>query len=153
MGALKVFEKQQQESLWKIEGVPGFITMTHRDECTLCKQYAKQTVVVLEKLTVEILSHQIELAFQTAWQHVVACIEDDAMDEAHGKLSWYHDWYQDVIKNTKLLQEQLDSEKEHHRKAESKLHHLWKEDRSKGKQREVFASHEWYEWEDRKSVV
>ena len=24
----------------KIEGIPGFITMTHRDECTLCEHYA-----------------------------------------------------------------------------------------------------------------
>ena len=55
---------------------------------------------------------------------MVACIEDDAMDKAHGKLSWYQDRYQDMIKNTKLLQEQLNSEKECHRKAESELHHL-----------------------------
>ena len=55
---------------------------------------------------------------------MVERIEDDAMDEAHGKLSWYHDRYQDTIKNAKLLQEQLDSKKERHSKAESKLHHL-----------------------------
>ena len=61
---------------------------------------------------VEILSHQIELAFQTAWPYVVECIEDDAMDEAHSKLSWYHDRYQDAVKNVKSLQEQLDSKKE-----------------------------------------
>ena len=81
--------------------------MTHRDECTLCKQYAKHTVVASEKPMVEILSHRIELAFWTVWPCMMACIED----EAHGKLSWYHDRYQDVIKNTKSLQEQLDSER------------------------------------------
>ena len=52
-----------------------------------------------------------------------------------------------MIKNTKSLQEQLDSEKEHHCKAESKLHHLQKEDKGKGKQREVSASCKWCEWE------
>ena len=114
--------------------------MTHRNECTLCEQYTKHTVVVSDKLTVEILSHQVELAFWMAWPHVMACIEDDAVDEAHGKLSWYRDRYQDVIKNAKLLQEQLDSEKEHCCKAESKLHHLRKEDKNKGKQREIPAS-------------
>ena len=86
--------------------------MTHRDECSLCKQYAEHAVAASEKLTVEIPSHRIELAFRTAWPRVVECIEDDAVDEAHSKLSWYRDRYQDVVKNAKSLQEQLDSEKE-----------------------------------------
>ena len=73
---------------------------------------------------VEIPSHQIELAFRTAWPQVVEHIEDDAMDEAHGKLSWYRDRYQDAVKNMKSLQEQLDSKKKCCRKAESKLHDL-----------------------------
>ena len=92
-GALKVFKIRQQESSWQIEGVPGFITMTYRDKYSLCEQYTKHTVVVLEKLTAEIPSHQIELAFQTAWPCMVAHIEDNAVDEAHGKLSWYWDRY------------------------------------------------------------
>ena len=48
---------------WQIKGVPSFITMTHRDECTLCEQYAAHTVAASEKPTAEIPSHQIELAF------------------------------------------------------------------------------------------
>ena len=107
---------------WQIEGVPGFITTTHRDEGSLCKQYAEHAVAASEKPMVEIPSHQIELAFQTAWPHVVECIEDNAVDEAHSKLSWYRDRYQDVVKNAKSLQEQLDSKKECCRKAESELH-------------------------------
>ena len=58
-------------------------------------------------------------------------IEDDAMDEAHGKLSWYRDRYQDAVKNAKSLQEQLDSEKERCRKVESELHDLRKEVKGK----------------------
>ena len=69
------------------------------------------------------------------------CIEDDAMDEAHGKLSWYRDRYQDAVKNAKSLQEQLDSEKERCRKAESELHDLRKEVKGKGKQKEMFPPH------------
>ena len=61
-------------------------------------------------------------------------IEDDAVDEAHGKLSWYHDRYQDVVKNVKSLEEQLDSEREHYCKVESELHDLWKEVKGNGKQ-------------------
>ena len=78
-------------------------------------------MAALEKPIVEIPSHQIELAFQTAWPCVAECIEDDAVDEAHGKLSWYRNRYQDAVKNTKSLQEQLDSKKEHRRKVEGDL--------------------------------
>ena len=98
--------------------------MTHRDECSLCEQYAKHTVAVSEKPTVEIPSHQIELAFRTVWPRMVEHIENNAVDKAYGKSSWYHDRYQDAVKNTKSLQEQLDSEKECHRKVESELHDL-----------------------------
>ena len=106
-------------------------------------------MAALEKPKVEIPSHQIELAFQTAWPCVVECIEDDAVDKSHSKLSWYCDRYQDAVKNTKSLQEQLDSEKECHRKAESELHDLQKEVKGKGKQKEISASttREWHEWE------
>ena len=123
--------------------------MTHRDKCLSCEQYTKHTVAASEKPTAEIPSHQIELAFQTAWPRVVECIEDDAVDEAHSKLSWYCDRYQDTVKNAKSLQEQLDSEKECRRKVESELHDLHKEVKGKRKQKETSASttREWREWE------
>ena len=148
-GAAKVFAKRQLESSWQIEGVPGFIRTTLRDECSLCEQYAEHAVAASEKPTVEIPSHRIELAFQTVWPRVVERIDDDAVDEAHGKLSWYRDRYQDAVKNAKSLQEQLDSEKECRRKAESELHDLRKEVKGKGKQKETSASStcEGREWE------
>ena len=65
-GAAKVFAKRRLESSWQIEGVPGFIMTTHRDECSLCEQYAEHAVAASEKPTVEIPSHWIELAFRTA---------------------------------------------------------------------------------------
>ena len=77
---------------------------------------------------------------RTVWPQVVERIEDDAVDEAHSKLSWYRDRYQDAVKNVKSLQEQLDSEKERRRKAESELHDLWKEVKGKGKQKETSTS-------------
>ena len=80
-GAAKVFAKRRLKSSWQFEGVPGFITTTHREECLLCEQYAEHAVAALEKPMVEILSHWIELAFQTARPRVVEHIEDDAVDE------------------------------------------------------------------------
>ena len=114
--------------------------MTHRDECSLCEQYAKHAVAASEKPMVEIPSHRIELAFRTAWPRVVERREDDAVDEAHSKLSWYRNRYQDAVKNAKSLQEQLDSKKECRRKAESELHDLRKEVKGKRKQKETSAS-------------
>ena len=66
-GASKVFAQWRADSTWQVEGVPGFITTTHRDDCSLCKQYVKHAVAASEKLTTEILLHQIELAFRTAF--------------------------------------------------------------------------------------
>ena len=60
-------------------------------------------MVASEKPSVEIPSHWIKLAFWTVWPQVVEHIEYDAVDEAHSKLSWYHDRYQDTIKNAKSL--------------------------------------------------
>ena len=89
-------------------------------------------MVVSEKPTVEIPSHRIELAFQTAWPHMVEHIEDDAVGFVHSKLSWYRNRYQDTVKNAKSLQEQLDSEKERCSKVESELHNLRKDIKGKG---------------------
>ena len=55
---------------------------------------------------------------------MVEYIEDNAVDEAHSKLSWCRNRYQDVVKDTKSLQEQLDSKKECCHKVESELHDL-----------------------------
>ena len=70
-GVSEVFEKWLQEQSWQIQGIPGFVMMAHRDECTLCKQYIKHAAAVMKKLMVEILSYQIELAFQMVWPQVV----------------------------------------------------------------------------------
>ena len=79
-GASKGFKRRLQAQSWQTQGSLGFITMTHRDKCGLCEQYAEHAVAAAEKPTVAILSHQIELTFQMAWPQVVTCIEDEAMD-------------------------------------------------------------------------
>ena len=93
-GASKVFAQRRADSTWQIKGVPGFITTTHRDDCSLCKQYAKHTVAASKKLTTEIPSRQIELAFQTAFPRVVEHIEDDAVGFVHGIIfyTFHHSW-------------------------------------------------------------
>ena len=59
-----------------------------------------------------------------AWLQVIAHIEDDAMNEAHGKLSWYWDQYDESKKSIKALEENVSSEKVHYHKAETKQSEL-----------------------------
>ena len=59
-GALKVFERRLQVQLRQIQGIPGFIMMTHRYKCALCEQYTKHAVAVVEKPIVAIPSQKIE---------------------------------------------------------------------------------------------
>ena len=77
-------------------------------------------IAAAKSLMVAIPSHQIELVFQMSWLQVVTHIEDDAMDEAHSKLSWYQDQYDEVTKSIKALKEKLSSEKDCHCKVETK---------------------------------
>ena len=79
----------------------------------------------------EIPSRRIELAFRTVFPQVVEHIEDDAVDEAHSKLTWYRNRYDDEVQNAKLLKDQLDSEKERRRKAEEELKTLRREGKGK----------------------
>ena len=99
---LKLFKERLQEQTWQIQGIPGFVTMTHRDECPTCETYATHAIATARSPMVAILSHWIELAFWTAWPQVVTRIEDDAMDKAHSKLSWHQDQYEEVTKSIKL---------------------------------------------------
>ena len=119
-GASKLFEERLQEQTFMIQGIPGFITTTHRGKCSTCEMYAAHTIVAARCLTVAIPSHQIEHVFHIAWTQVVTHIEDEAMDEAHGKLSWYWNRYEDKTKSIKALEEKLSSERDHHHKVEMK---------------------------------
>ena len=51
----------------------------------------------------EIPSHWIEVVIQNAWPKVVTCIEDEAIDKACGKLSWYQHRYEEMTKASNLL--------------------------------------------------
>ena len=142
-----------QKQTFEIWEIPGFLTMTPRGDCTICETYAAHAIVAARSLTVAILSHQIELLFQTAWPQVMTCIEDDTMDNAHGKLSWYWDQYEEATKSIKALEEKLSSEKDCHHKAKTKqfkleteLNNLQKEVKTLGKNNVgcIYASYPQY---------
>ena len=85
--AMKLFEERLQEQTFTIQGIPGLLTMTHREKCSTCGTYATHVIAAAKIPMVEIPSHQIEVALQTAWPKVVAHLEDEAIDKACSKLS------------------------------------------------------------------
>ena len=137
-----------------IQGIPGFITTTHRGKCSTCEMYATHAIVAVKGPMVVIPSHWIKHVFWVAWPHVVTHIEDEAINEAHGKLSWYQDQYKDATKSVKALEEKLSSERDCHCKVEMKqseleteLENLQLEVKSLGKCKSSPVSREWCEWE------
>ena len=153
-GALRLFEERLQEQTFTIQGIPGFVTMTHRGNCATCETYAVHAIAAARCLMVAILSHWIKVTFQTAWPQVMTHIEDKAMDEAQGRLHWHRDRYEEAIKSIKALKEKFSSKRDHCCKAEYKqsklateLKNLQKEVKSLGKCKASPVSHEWCEWE------
>ena len=152
--ASKLFEERLQEQTFMIQGIPGFVTPTHRGKCSTCATYAIHVIVTARSLMVEILSHQIEVALWTVWPKVLTRIEDEAIDKACGKLSWYCDRYEESTKSLKALEEKLFSERDRRRKAEarlseleSELNNLKKEVKSLGKRKASPETRTWHEWE------
>ena len=89
--ALKLFEENLQEQTLTIQDIPELITMTHRGKCSICGTYATHMIVAAKSPTIEMLSHWIEVVIWNVWPKVVTHIEDEAIDKACSKLSWYRD--------------------------------------------------------------
>ena len=84
-GVAKIFEAGLKSKTWDIHGMPQFITTTHCEGCETCDMYASHVVKASEAATVEILSREIEKAFQIAWPNTVRHIEDEASSESDKK--------------------------------------------------------------------
>ena len=77
-GAVKIFKAGLKSKTWDIHGMPQFITTTHREGCDMCDVYASHVVEALKALMVEILSREVEKAFQITWPNIICHIEDEA---------------------------------------------------------------------------
>ena len=87
--ASKLLNEWLQEQTFMIQGIPGLVTTTHRGKCSTCGTYATHVIAAANSPMVEIASHWIEVLIRNAWPNVMARIEDEVVDEACGKLSWY----------------------------------------------------------------
>ena len=109
-GAVKIFEAGLKSKTWDIHGMPQFITMTHREGCETCNAYALHIVKASESSTVEILSREVEKAFQIAWPNIVHYIEDEASSESDKKVEWYSDCHDNLTDDVRMAENKASTE-------------------------------------------
>ena len=120
-GAVKIFEAGLKSKTWDIHGMPQFIMMTHHEGCEMCDMYTSHVVKASEASTVEILSREVEKAFQIAWLNVVHHIEDEASSESDKKVEWYSDRHNNLTDDVRMVENKASAEQDRCQKADEKL--------------------------------
>ena len=120
-GAAKIFEAGLKSKTWGIHGMPQFITTTHREGCDMCKTYTLHIVEASKAPMVEILSREVEKAFQIAWPNIVCHIEDKASSVLDKKVKWYSDCHNNLTDDIRLVQNKAPMERDRRQKADEKL--------------------------------
>ena len=109
-GVVKIFEAGLKSKTWDIHRMPQFITMTHRQGCETCDAYMLHVVTASEASMVEILSREVEKAFQIAWPNIVHHIEDEASSESDKKGEWYSDCHNNLADNIRMAEKKASTE-------------------------------------------
>ena len=109
-GAAKIFKAGLKSKTWDIHRMPQFITMTHHEGCETCDVYMLHVVKASELLTVEILSREVEKAFQIAWLNIVHHIEDEASSESDKKVKWYSNRHDNLTDNVRMAENKASAE-------------------------------------------
>ena len=66
--------------------------------------YTSHVIKSSEVLMVEILSREIEKAFQIAWPNIVCHIEDEASSVLDKKVKWYSDRHDNLTDNIRMAE-------------------------------------------------
>ena len=109
-GAVKIYEAGLKSKTWDIHGMPQFIMMTHHEGCEMCDVYTSHIVKASEASTVEILSREVEKAFQIAWLNIVHHIEDEASSELDKKVEWYSDRHDNLTDDVRMVENKASAE-------------------------------------------
>ena len=112
-GAAKIFKAGLKSKTWDIHGMPQFITTTHREGCEMCDAYMLHVVKASEASTVEILSREVEKAFQIAWPNIVHHIEDEATSVLDKKVEWYSDHHNNLTNDIRMVENKASAERDH----------------------------------------
>ena len=109
-GAVKKIEAGLKSKTWDIHGMPQFITTTHHEGCDMCNTYTLHVVEVSKASTVEILSREVEKAFQIAWPNIVCHIEDEASSVWDQKVEWYSDRHDNLTDYVRMAENKASAE-------------------------------------------
>ena len=109
-GAVKIFKAGLKSKTWDIHGMPQFIMTTHREGCETCDAYMLHVVKASEASTVEILSMEVEKAFQIAWPNIVHHIEDEASSVSDKKVEWYSDCHDNLTDDIRMVENKASAE-------------------------------------------
>ena len=120
-GAVKIFEAGLKSKTWDIHRMPQFIMTTHHEGCETCDAYASHIIKASEALMVEILSREVEKAFQIAWPNIVCHIEDEASSVSDKKVEWYSDCHNNLTDDVRMAENKASAEQDHCQKADEKL--------------------------------
>ena len=120
-GVAKIFEARLKSKTWDIHMMPQFIMTTHHEGCETCDVYALHVVKASEASTVEILSREVEKAFQIAWLNIVHHIEDEASSVLDKKVEWYSDSHDNLTDDIRMVENKASAEQDRCQKADEKL--------------------------------
>ena len=87
----------------------------------MCEAYTLHVIEASKALMVEILSREVEKAFQIAWPMIVCQIEDDTSSESDKKVEWYSNCHDNLMDDIRLAEEKASAKRDHHWKADEKL--------------------------------
>ena len=66
--------------------------------------YAAHVIKASEASTVEILSREVEKAFQIAWLNIVFHIKDEASSELDKKVKWYSNRHDNLTDDVRMAE-------------------------------------------------
>ena len=87
----------------------------------MCEAYISHIVEAVKASRVEILSREVEKAFQITWPNIVHHIEDEASSELDKKVEWYSDRHDNLTNDVRMVENKASTERDHHQKADEKL--------------------------------
>ena len=76
----------------------------------MCEAYALHIGEASKAPTVEILSREVEKAFQIAWPNIVYHIEDEASSVSDKKVKWYGNCQNNLTNNVRMAENKASAE-------------------------------------------
>ena len=88
----------------------------------ICAKHTPHIVIEASKVsTVEILSREVEKAFQITWLNIVCHIEYEKSSVSDKKVEWYSDRHDNLTNDVRMVENKASMEQDHCQKVDEKL--------------------------------